>query len=366
LTITLFFFRVSTSGGAERSICWLANELVVRGFVVYLITLDDPSESSFFKLHSSVNWIKLGFRPGIIGKVQRLIRIVSALKKNKTRILIGFVVSADRVIYAAAKIARVKLIVAERNAPSMYKFRYNFFQRIIIYKFLQLADCITVQFPDYIQQYPKNLWGRIECIHNVINFPENFSTPQKPNEYGRYVLLSVSRFEFFQKRIDLLIGAFAMVQERYPLWDLIIIGEGPQGCEIECQIKQLNLIGRVQLKSAKAALADAYLTANLFAIPSRWEGFPNALAEAQSYGLPAVGFSNSCGVFDLIGSNKSGWLVDGIDNDLDAFAMTLNEAMAHNNERRIRGLFAKKNMMKYGSDNQAEKWVSVSNSLAQN
>lgn len=366
MTITLFFFRISSSGGAERSICWLANELVVRGFVVFLVTLDDPSACSFFKLHNSVNWIKLGFRPGIIGKVLRLIGLVKILKKNKSRVLIGFVISADKVIYAAAKITRVKLIVAERNAPSMYELRYNFFQKIIIFKFLQLADCIIVQLPVYIKQYPKNLWSKIECIHNSIDIPKNFSTPQKPNKDGRYVLLAVSRFEFFQKRLNLLINAFATIQKSNPLWDLIIVGEGSKSYDMECQIKQLNLTDRIQLKSAKLIVADAYLTANLFAIPSRWEGFPNALAEAQSYGLPAIGFANACGVSDLIGSNESGWLVDVSDNDLDAYAMSLNEAMAQNDERRIRGLLAKEKMTKYSSHNQVAKWISLINSLALN
>lgn len=42
-----------------------------------------------------------------------------------------------------------------------------------------------------------------------------------------------------------------------------------------------------------------------FAIPSFWEGFPNAVAEALAYGLPAIGFAEAEGVNSLIFDGKT-------------------------------------------------------------
>ena len=47
------------------------------------------------------------------------------------------------------------------------------------------------------------------------------------------------------------------------------------------------------------------------AFPSRYEGFPNALAEAMAASLPAVAFENVSGVEDLVVPGKTGILARG-------------------------------------------------------
>ena len=66
------------------------------------------------------------------------------------------------------------------------------------------------------------------------------------------------------------------------------------------------------------------MDADLFAIPSLWEGCPNALAEAMAHGLPAIGFKVN-GVEQLIQHNETGWLVPKITTT--AFANELSSAL---------------------------------------
>ena len=53
--------------------------------------------------------------------------------------------------------------------------------------------------------------------------------------------------------------------------------------------------------------------ASVCAFPSKYEGFPLALTEAMSAGLPCVGFKSCTGVNGLIVDGENGFLVeDGI------------------------------------------------------
>ena len=69
-------------------------------------------------------------------------------------------------------------------------------------------------------------------------------------------------------------------------------------------------------------LPDVYNSAQLYLIPSRMEGMPLRLLEAQSCGLPCLG-SNIFGISDIIIQGKTGFLVDL--HNIKGFADTIVE-----------------------------------------
>ncbi len=362
MTVALFFFRLATAGGAERIICWLAGALAERGFRVHLFSLDEPDASAFFPLHPAVRWDKLGFRPGVLDKLRRTRELSARLRKGGVQVLIGFVMSGDKTVYAAAKIAGVRLIVAERNAPSMYRLRYSNLQRWMTFALLHLADRIAVQLPSFAAGYPKSLRGRIESIPNPVPVAMRLAQPQLANHAGKFTLLTVSRLDGVQKRIDLLIRTFARVAPDHPAWNLLIIGDGPEKDRLHQQIIDSDLTDRVQIKPAMINILDAYTEAHLFAIPSSWEGFSNALAEALSHGLPAVGFAGAAGVADLIGTSGGGWLAEGLDDE-SSFAKALDQAMTDGGERLQRGESAVWRMADFVPEAQVERWAGLIGSV---
>jgi glycosyltransferase involved in cell wall biosynthesis len=125
-------------------------------------------------------------------------------------------------------------------------------------------------------------------------------------------------------------------------------------------IEDMNLSKSVRLEAAIPDVSEAYTEANLFVIPSSWEGFSNALAESMSHGLPAVGFEKAAGVADLIG--KDGWLAKGL-NSVQSLAEALGEAMSDHNERARRGNTAAKKMVQFSPDIQFNRWDLLFNSL---
>lgn len=361
-SVALYFHRLTIPGGAERMICQLAIALAERGFHVYLISWDPPDAQAFYPVPTTVTWIKLGFCPGIADKLRRTRALTRVLKDNDIHVLVGFVMSCDKTVYAAAKLSGVQLVAAERNAPAMYWLRYSRLQRWLCFTLLHLANRITVQMDSFSLGYPYTLRGRIETIPNPVTLPLHKARPEVANDAGRYTLLTVSRLDGVQKRIDCLIKAFARVAANHPAWDLRIIGDGPEQIKLHRLVTECAVANRVWIEPNVTNIFDTYTKAHLFAIPSLWEGFPNALAEALSHGLPAVGFAGAAGVADLIGNGGGGWLAEGLDDET-TLAITLSQAMADGEERTKRGLLAAQSMATFTSELQLDRWVALLESL---
>jgi glycosyltransferase involved in cell wall biosynthesis len=255
----------------------------------------------------------------------------------------------------------VQLLVAERNAPTMYRLRYNSFQRWLNFRLLHLADRIAVQMPSFVSGYPASLRDRIEVIPNPVPVAQDLAQPAVANVAGRFSLLSVSRLDRLQKRIHLLIRAFSRVATHHPAWDLRIIGDGPEQGALHRLIEELEIADRVRIEPSVAGIFETYSQAHLFVIPSLWEGFPNALAEAMSHGLPAVGFEHAAGVAELIG-NGGGWLASGL-MDEGALAATLSQAMVDGPERAFRGNQAIRSMASFAPEVQYDHWEALLKSL---
>ncbi len=362
-SLAIYFHRLSEAGGAEHMSCQLANALSTRGHRVHLVSWDALGATPFHAVSKDVTWHRLGFSPGLLDKARRFLVLARLLRREKIQVLIGFVMSGDKTVYAAAKAVGVRLVAAERNAPSMYLWRHGAFRRRQCFFLLRWADRVVVQFEEFAKGYPKALHGRMAAIPNPVTSAGRRAAPETANAAGRYTLLAVGRLDEIQKRLTCLVDSFSEIASEHPAWDLEIVGDGPDRLMLADRIAEHGLQGRAHLSPARPDIADAYVSSHLFAIPSRWEGFPNALAEALAHGLPAVGFAGSDGVAHLIDDGETGWLARGIDGPA-ALAEALGRAMSDPTERARRGMHAVQAMTAYPPDPQFDKWQALVADLA--
>jgi GalNAc-alpha-(1->4)-GalNAc-alpha-(1->3)-diNAcBac-PP-undecaprenol alpha-1,4-N-acetyl-D-galactosaminyltransferase len=360
--VALYFYRLGTVGGAQRMICLLANALCERGFAVHMITWDEPQARAFFALDPRVVWSRLGFRSGATDKLRRTGALIRLLHNRRIRILVGFVMSGDKTVYAAAKLAGVRLIVAERSAPTIYHLKYGFAQRWLSFRMLHLADCITVQMPDFVAGYPASLRNRIEVIPNPVPEAERRARPDRAGTDSCFNLLAVGRLDGVEKCYEGLIGAFARIAGDHPDWHLRIVGDGSNRETLRRLAARGGVLERVCFEPWTSDVSGAYVSSHLFVMPSLWEGFPNALAEAMSHGLPAIGFRDAAGVVQLIAEGETGWLADGLDNEA-ALARVLSAAMADGAERARRGARAAESMAAYAPEAQFDRWARLLGTL---
>jgi glycosyltransferase involved in cell wall biosynthesis len=141
-----------------------------------------------------------------------------------------------------------------------------------------------------------------------------------------------------QKGFDLLIGAFAPVAERHPDWELRIYGGGRLRADLLRQIDALGLTGRVHLLGRVDGLGPAMAEASIYALSSRYEGFPMVLLEAMSKGLAVAAFDCPNGPADAIEDGVDGRIVPA--EDVDALGAALLELVEDEALRRRLGAAA--------------------------
>jgi glycosyltransferase involved in cell wall biosynthesis len=171
----------------------------------------------------------------------------------------------------------------------------------------------------------------------------------------RKILLCVGRFEA-EKHHDILIDAFAQIADQMADWDLRLIGEGPLRANLEAQAASLYIENRVQFPGATSDISEAYLAAHLFVVPSRFESFGLATAEALSHGLPAVGFADCPGTNQLISHGVNGMLAPGTYNRSASLADQLAQLMQDEELRARLGEAARKRAKGLRHEDTIEAW----------
>jgi len=101
------------------------------------------------------------------------------------------------------------------------------------------------------------------------------------------VLLSVGRL-VYQKAHEFLIACMPDVLREFPNAKVGICGEGSLRSDLQAQIERLDLTDSVKLLGKTDRIATFLASADIFVLPSRWEGLPIALLEAMSASLPCV------------------------------------------------------------------------------
>jgi glycosyltransferase involved in cell wall biosynthesis len=100
---------------------------------------------------------------------------------------------------------------------------------------------------------------------------------------GELVGITVARLEP-RKGISTLLEALPLV----PGISFWIVGDGPERPGLEIRSRELGLEGRVRFLGARADVPALLGAADLFVLPSLYEGMPMALLEALASGIPSV------------------------------------------------------------------------------
>lgn len=297
------------AGGIEKMSLLVAEALVSEGHSVLVISIDKSDATSFYNWPDKVEWLKLDIgdptkKSSFRIRFARLVAIRKAIRSYSADTVVGFQVGAFALVKLASVGMKIRVVAAERNAPTLFDFiQFGTLKKIGSNFILAFASAIAVQMPDYRNLYPLFLRHKIVVTPNLVEERRNIPTRKSSPELSR--ILFVGRLTF-QKNVGVLLEACSMLKGKIKI---TVIGEGPERVALEdyANVKGLD----VQFLVPTSNLEKYFLESDFLVMPSRWEGFPNVVAEALSFGLPVVAFEKCAGMKQLISHGESGVLARG-------------------------------------------------------
>jgi glycosyltransferase involved in cell wall biosynthesis len=362
MKIVVFIYSMH-SGGAERVSVNLANAWAELGHEVTLLTLASAS-LDFYELRPEVKRIALHLAANSKGPVAALwanLRRIHALRRVfreiQPDVVLAMMTTAAVLAVLATRGMECQVLVSERIHPPLYPVgrmwdwlrcqTYPFAYRVVMQ-----AEEGLVWLHDRIPS------AKGVVIPNPVAFPLAVTSPQLlPTKYlsaKRNLLLAVGRLDR-QKGFDTLIEAFAVIESTYPQWDLIILGEGQERSALETKVRLLGLKDRVLLPGRAGNVGDWYTRAGLYVMSSRFEGFPNTLAEAMAHGCAAISYDCDTGPRDIIHHEIDGLLVTPV-GDVQALSQALDRLMGNDAVRQQMGKRATSVRVNYSIQRILEMW----------
>jgi len=218
----------------------------------------------------------------------------------------------------------IKLVIANRNDPAEDYTRRNYFPSrydvLMRMEAVKKSDLNLVQLEVFKDFFPEIVKEKTRVIPNSVNIYESEQNRiEYPDGLGSGVIVSVGRLTEV-KNHELLIRAFSLISKKYPGWIIRIFGEGRHERFLCKLIDKLGLSDRVYLMGSTKDIIGEYRNADIFAFPSRFEGFSNALAEAMSLGLPSVVIKGCISNRELVEKGEAGLISE---NDYADYAEKL-------------------------------------------
>ncbi|RYY69837.1 MAG: glycosyltransferase family 1 protein [Chitinophagaceae bacterium] len=205
-------------------------------------------------------------------------------------------------------------------------------------KFLVSRSDLNISVSVSNQKTGKNTIAGFESV--VIN---NGIDQQKFNADGQYadirqelnipseavLCLFLARFTGHKQPLTLL-NAFDKALKANPDLYLLMVGDGDEKQAALEMVKKLGIQSRVLFQNFRQDVPDVLAAADIFILPSLWEGLPIGLLEAMSMGKAIIA-SNVDGTTDIIEHNKNGYLIelDKMEKELPSaiFAMAANKLL---------------------------------------
>ena len=334
-------------GGVKRVSSILGNEWKKEGNVVQFMTYLSGSDLRF----DNIEGLAQSFLPNnkFIDCPENFDCFVQYVRKNKIDVILHQFADSEELTRLCAKVKKetgVKLIstlhfsITHLNdiAKEMFFVKYrlgnnplNYFRDALLFcnyhlrnkkriaeenrqKLLEAyhgSDKVMLLSENYISCFEKAVG--IKDVENKLVAINNPSVllEQVIREKEKRVLWC-GRVEFGVKRVDRMMRIWKRVSQKFPDWQLDIIGSGD--IEFFRNLARKNAIERINIVGF-ANSQEYYDKAAILCMTSSTEGWGMVLVEAQTNGVIPITYNSYASATDIIDDGENGFLVETFDED---------------------------------------------------
>lgn len=364
------------AGGIERVLTTKMNYLSDKaGYEVWVILTDGKGKNPYFPLSDKIHIVNLDLNFEELWSLGFLKKIFVYLKKQRI-----YKKKLKEALYEIRPDITVSTLRREinfitsikdgsRKVGEMHVNRTNYrnfkanetnalkkiFERIwmksLVGKLKKLDQFVVLTDED------RRNWHELDNVTTIPN-PLNVFPTIESNQSARKVI-AAGRY-CYQKGFDLLLRAWAIVNEKHKDWHLDIYGAG-KNVEYKNLVNTLNICQNVGINPPTDNIYAKYADASIFVFSSRFEGFGMALLEAMATKLAVVSFACPCGPKDIISDGNDGVLVTN--EDIQELADKICYLIENEEERKSMAENAKLKAMQYSVDNIMHRWIRLFESL---
>jgi glycosyltransferase involved in cell wall biosynthesis len=290
-----FYIPLLNIGGAERVIIDILNQVSNKSSSDKFYLIVDKNKSQLIEqLSKKINILHLDSKHGIIYRVYKIHNI---LQKNEIKMIFAHLTHANLHVLLSRLIFNyrdIKVVVTEHSILTEYINSIKSFKHFVIKQMITFlynrSDCI-ICVSNSVKNDLINSWNinseTVIRIYNPINTDNiDFLLKERVEKEislicaNKKVIISIGRLEV-QKNHILLLKSISLLKEEYENFVLIIIGDGNQKNNLLEYIKINNLEKYIKLIGYNTNPYKYLKLADLFVLPSFFEGFGIVLVEAM-------------------------------------------------------------------------------------
>ncbi len=296
----MFVLESWGNAGTEQYVFLLAQELKKKNVTVNIVILGDVDSDYLDSCRSAFGEVRLlpDNKSGLFYKYKWLFQL---MKSSNSDIVHFHLYSNSVISVILAKYLRKNIISTFHIPLSVWAWRHKIAWIISSYISNKNITVATIIKNEFLEIKSSNV--------SVINPPVDMISRRIPSSDSEFHIVGVGRLSNMQKDWPTLIKAVHILkQKEINTIRLTICGGGPDEVMLREMINTFDLNDEVTLTGHldKNSIEHALSHADIFVLPSKFEGFGIAPVEAMQMGLPTI-TANYPASQDYISSGVTGW-----------------------------------------------------------